>query len=109
MALALLTYLLVNITWVFFRSETFVGASRILAGMVGLAGDAAAVLPTMYIVKTGVIVSAIVLVQWLMRNRELEDVVARTPWWVTGLVTGAMLFAVIIAQGSGEAFIYFQF
>ena len=44
-----------------------------------------------------------------MRNRELEDVVARTPWWVTGLVTAAMLFAVIIAQGSGEAFIYFQF
>ena len=109
MALALLTYLLVNFTWVFFRAETFEGASRILAGMAGLAGDAAAVLPTIYMVKTAVIVSAIVLVQWLMRNRELEEVVARTPWWVTGLVTATMLFAVIIAQGSGEAFIYFQF
>jgi alginate O-acetyltransferase complex protein AlgI len=108
-ALALLTYLLVNFTWVFFRAETFEGASRILAGMAGLAGDAAAVLPTIYMVKTAVIVSAIVLVQWLMRNRELEEVVARTPWWVTGLVTATMLFAVIIAQGSGEAFIYFQF
>jgi hypothetical protein len=44
-----------------------------------------------------------------MRNRSLEDVVARTPWWLTGLVAGLMLFAVAITQGSGEAFIYFQF
>ena len=28
---------------------------------------------------------------------------------VGGLVAGAMLFAIIVAQGSGEAFIYFQF
>ena len=44
-----------------------------------------------------------------MRNVSLEAVVARAPWWLTGLVAGAMLFAVIVAQGSGEAFIYFQF
>jgi alginate O-acetyltransferase complex protein AlgI len=44
-----------------------------------------------------------------MRKRSLEEVVARTPWWVTGLVGAAMLFAVIVSQGSGEAFIYFQF
>jgi hypothetical protein len=35
--------------------------------------------------------------------------VARTPWWLTGFVAAAMLFAVITTQGSGEAFIYFQF
>ena len=108
-ALALLTYALVNVTWVFFRAETFEGASRVLAGMAGLATDATAVLPTIYMIKAAVIVAVIVVVQWLMRNRELEDVVARAPWWVTGIVTAAMLFAVIIAQGSGEAFIYFQF
>jgi alginate O-acetyltransferase complex protein AlgI len=109
LALALVTYFLVNITWVFFRAGDFGSASRILAGMFGLAGDAPAVLPTIYMIKTVVIVAGIVTVQWLMRKRELEDVVARTPWWVTGVVTAAMLFAVIIAQGSGEAFIYFQF
>ena len=109
LALALVTYFLVNITWVFFRAETFEGAARILAGMSGLAWDAVAILPTIYMIKTGVIVAAIVIVQWLMRNRELEEVVARTPWWVTGSICAMMLFAVIIAQGSGEAFIYFQF
>jgi alginate O-acetyltransferase complex protein AlgI len=109
LALALLTYILVNITWVFFRAESFEGAARVLAGMLGLAPDAAPVLPTIYMIKVAVIVSGILVVQWLMRNRTLEDVVSRTPWWVTGAVAAGMLFAVIIAQGSGEAFIYFQF
>jgi alginate O-acetyltransferase complex protein AlgI len=109
LGLALLTYLLVNVTWVFFRAETFEGAGRLLAGMSGLAPDAGAVLPTIYMIKAAAIVASIVAVHWLMRERELEDVVERLPWWVTGIAVAAMLFAVIIAQGSGEAFIYFQF
>jgi alginate O-acetyltransferase complex protein AlgI len=109
LALAMLTYLLVNITWVFFRAETFEGAARILQGMAGLAAEPVAVLPTVYMIKVAVIIASMVAIQWLMRNRTLEDVVARAPWWLTGLVAAAMLFAVITTQGSGEAFIYFQF
>jgi alginate O-acetyltransferase complex protein AlgI len=109
LALALLTYLLVNITWVFFRAETFEGAARILQGMAGLAAEPVAVLPTIFMIKIGVIITGVVAIQWLMRNRSLEDVVTRAPWWLTGLVAAAMLFAVITTQGSGEAFIYFQF
>jgi alginate O-acetyltransferase complex protein AlgI len=108
-ALALLTYFLVNITWVFFRAADFGGAARILQGMSGLATEPAAVLPTVHMIKVGVIVSGIVAIQWLMRKRALEQVVERAPWWATGLVAAAMLFAVITTQGSGEAFIYFQF
>ena len=107
--LALLTYFLVNITWVFFRADSFAGAARILRGMTGFATDSVAVLPTMFMIKVGVIVTGMVAIQWLMRKRPLEQVVARSPWWLTGLVAAAMLFAVIITQGSGEAFIYFQF
>jgi alginate O-acetyltransferase complex protein AlgI len=109
LALALLTYVLVNVTWVFFRAESFEGAARVLSGMLGLAPEAEPVLPTIYMFKVAVIVTGILIVQWLMRNRTLEDVVSRAPWWVTGAIAAAMLFAVIIAQGSGEAFIYFQF
>jgi alginate O-acetyltransferase complex protein AlgI len=108
-ALALLTYMLVNVTWVFFRAEDFAGAARMLQGMSGLATGAKAVLPTIFMIKIGVIVTGIVVIQWLMRSRTLEDIVSRTHWWVTGLITAAMLFAVIVAQGSGQAFIYFQF
>ena len=109
LGLALVTYTLVNVTWVFFRAEDFAGASRILAGMIGLAGEAAPILPTMFVVKVVVIVTAIVSTQWLMRNRTLEDVVAKTPWWLTAVICAAMLFMVTITQGSGQAFIYFQF
>ena len=109
LALALTTYLLVNITWVFFRAENFEGAARVLAGMAGLAAEPVAVLPTVFMVKVAVIVAGMVTIQWLMRRRRLEDVVARAPWWLTGIVVAAMLFAVITSQGSGAAFIYFQF
>jgi alginate O-acetyltransferase complex protein AlgI len=109
LALALLTYALVNVTWVFFRADSFGGAARILRGMAGLATEAKPVLATMFVVKVVVIVTAIVVTQWIMRNRSLEDVVAGTPWWVTAVVCAAMLFAVTITQGSGQAFIYFQF
>jgi alginate O-acetyltransferase complex protein AlgI len=109
LSLALLTYFLVNITWVFFRAETFQGAASVLAGMFGLAPEAAPVLPTIYMIKVAVIISGILVVQWLMRNRTIEEVVSRAPWWLTGAIAAAMLFAVIVTQGSGEAFIYFQF
>jgi len=56
-----------------------------------------------------VLVTAIVATHWWMRDRELERVVSRAPWWVTGLAAAAMLFAVIVTQGTGTAFIYFQF
>jgi alginate O-acetyltransferase complex protein AlgI len=109
LALGLLTYALVNVTWVFFRAHTFGGAARILQGMFGFATDAEPVLPTIFMIKVGVLVGGIVVAQWLMRDRELEHVVSRTRWWLTGLACAAMLFAVIVTQGSGEAFIYFQF
>ena len=109
LALGLLTYALVNVTWVFFRADTFEGAARILQGMFGFAADAEPVLATIYMIKVGVLIACIVATQWLMRDRELERVVSRTPWWLTGLVCAAMLFAVIVTQGSGTAFIYFQF
>lgn len=109
LALALLTYFLVNITWVFFRAEDFPGAARVLRGMFGFATEPAAVLPTIHMIKVGVLVTGIVVTHWLMRRRTIEEVVSQTPWWLTGLIAALMLFAVITAQGSGEAFIYFQF
>jgi alginate O-acetyltransferase complex protein AlgI len=56
-----------------------------------------------------VIVGGIVLAHWLMRARTLESVVARTPALALSALWALMAFAVVIAQGSGNAFIYFQF
>jgi hypothetical protein len=51
----------------------------------------------------------ILVVHGFMRNRRLEQVVASAPWWLVGSVWAAMLFLILISQGSGHAFIYFQF
>jgi alginate O-acetyltransferase complex protein AlgI len=106
---ALVTYSLVNVTWVFFRAKTFASAMSMLAAMAGMHGGAAAVLPTVKIVETVVCIIGLLLAQWHMRDKTLENVVMDSP---VALVAGAwacMTFAIIIAQGTGDAFIYFQF
>jgi alginate O-acetyltransferase complex protein AlgI len=107
--LGLLTYTLVNVTWVFFRAKTFGKAWSVLRGMAGQNGGAQPILATFTLLSVAGIVGALVLTHWLMRARTLESVVARTPALAVGAVWGLMLFAIIIAQGSGSAFIYFQF
>ncbi|MGH8123303.1 MAG: MBOAT family O-acyltransferase [Rudaea sp.] len=108
-ALGLLTYTLVNLTWVFFRAKTFAKAWQVLEGMLGLNIAAKPILATFYLTSVAVIVSAIVIVHWLMRERTLESVVVRAPAAAVSVVWALMAFAIVIAQGAGNAFIYFQF
>ena len=107
--LGMLTYALVNVTWVFFRAHSFGRAWQVLAGMFGGNGNSQPILPTVHLVMVAVIVTGIVYAHWLMRNRTLEMAVARTPALALSGIWGLMAFAIVIAQGAGNAFIYFQF
>src|SRR5215470_854982 len=107
--LALLTFLLVNITWVFFRAKTFEGAGTVLTGMAGMQAKAEPIIGAGPMIIAMVIVSAIFGTHLTMRNTTLEAVVARAPAVAVCGVWGLMAFAIIIAQGAGSAFIYFQF
>jgi len=108
-ASGLLTYALINITWVFFRAKDFAKAWTMLGGMFGANADTKPQLDTYSLVSVGLIVTGIVGTHWLMRRRTLEGVLAQTPSVVVALAWGFMAFCVVIAQGSGNAFIYFQF
>jgi len=108
-ALALLTYALINLTWVFFRAEDFPSAWLMLASLVGVHAGAAALLNTIHLVEVGIVISALVTTHYLMRERTLESVVARLPAWLVGVALAAMLFLLAVTQGGGNAFIYFQF
>jgi hypothetical protein len=44
-----------------------------------------------------------------LRERRVEDVVERAPPVLLGLVWASMLGLIILTQGGGGAFIYFQF
>jgi alginate O-acetyltransferase complex protein AlgI len=107
--LALLTYALVNLTWVFFRAHSFDKAWTVLGGMLGAHGDAEPILRTADLVIIATIVCGLVFAHWRMRERTLEDAIARTPALLLAGAWGLMAFAIVIAQGSGNAFIYFQF
>jgi alginate O-acetyltransferase complex protein AlgI len=107
--LALVTYLLVNITWVFFRSPTFSGAAGLLTGMAGLQAAPVPVLATTDLILSSACVLGIVATHWMMRDRSLEDLADAAPAIALAPAWATMLFLVITSQGSGEAFIYFQF
>ncbi|MEO7432903.1 MAG: MBOAT family O-acyltransferase [Dokdonella sp.] len=107
--IGVLTFAMINVTWVFFRAKTFAKASSVLGGMFGLNAAAKPILPTVHLAMVVLIVGAIVLVHASMRDRTLESVIGRTPAPVLSVIWASMLFAIVIAQGAGSAFIYFQF
>ena len=59
--------------------------------------------------KSRSIVSAIFGSHLTMRNTTLEAVIERTPSVALAGIWTLLLFAVIIEQGQGSAFIYFAF
>jgi alginate O-acetyltransferase complex protein AlgI len=110
LVLTLLTFALVNVTWVFFRAADLSSAISILASMIGLHGEAGAILPTVKILETLICISGLFGMHWYMRHRQLEDVVAHAQRsYALPVAWAGMAFAVVITQGAGDAFIYFQF
>ena len=108
--LALLTYTAVNITWVFFRATDFETSSMMVMAMFGfVAEDAATPLPTLYIIQVVSVITLILLAHWKMRDTTLEATVQKIPRWLLTTMLVFMVFTVIITQGAGDAFIYFQF
>ncbi len=108
-SLALGTYVLVLITWVFFRAQDFAAAQLMLGSMFGTYGNTVPKLWSIQLVIVAVVITCMFAIHWRMRERRLEDVVEATPAWLLGVLWGTMAFAIAIAQGSGNAFIYFQF
>ena len=108
-SIALFTFFLINVTWVFFRANTFTKAWNLLQSMFGFMAKEAPLLPTLSIIKVTVIVTCMVIAHWVMRNTKVLDVVPKLSWWVFGTVWSIMLLLIILSQESSSSFIYFQF
>lgn len=106
---ALLTFMLINITWVFFRADTFGKSWQLLQSIFGLGGDGKALLTTLAILKVSIIIPILVLFHWFMRNTKVLDVAYKLSWFWLGLVWSSLILMLIWAQESGSSFIYFQF
>jgi alginate O-acetyltransferase complex protein AlgI len=107
--LAFLTFTLVNFTWVFFRARKFETAKNIIISMLNLNTEGDKILETFDIVKVMIVISILFLAHWLMRNTSLKEVSQKTSPLAFGVFWAILVFLIVIAQGSGEQFIYFQF
>ncbi len=107
--LALLTYTLVNFTWVFFRAREFSTAKNMIASMLFLNGEGEKVLYSFDIIKVFIVITLLFICHWMMRNTSMKAVSEKTSPWVLGVFWAIMVFLIAISQGSGEQFIYFQF
>ena len=107
--LALLTYTLVNFTWVFFRAREFSTAKNMISSMLFMNPDGTKILHDFDIIKVLILTSILFICHWIMRNTSMKEVSQKISPLVLGIVWAIMLFLIAIAQGSGEQFIYFQF
>jgi alginate O-acetyltransferase complex protein AlgI len=107
--LALLTFFLVNVTWVFFRSADFTTAWRLLASMFGISKNGTELLSGLAIIQVTLITIGLVACHWKMRNTRVLTVASHQKWWVLGSVWAFMLIMLVLSQQSASSFIYFQF
>ena len=107
--LGLTTYLGVLIAWVYFRAPNFETAGRLIAGMFGRYAHGDAILSTREILQVAIVTFFLLLAHWNLRGISLETAVARLPRWAVTSAWFLMLCAIILTQGSSNAFIYFQF
>ena len=107
--IALFTFFLINVTWVFFRANNFTKAWDVLRSMFGNSGHADPLLSTLAIAKVSIIVFIMVIAHWLMRNTKILEVIPRISWWAFAICWSVIVLLLIWSQESSSSFIYFQF
>lgn len=116
-SLAIATFLLVCVTWTFFRAESL--AQALVMAKCMMVPDLA---PALYkngagwrpvgkwdLFVTLLTMAGMLVSHWLLRNRTLEEAVERLPSFVWAGINAIMLTAIIMMPGEDRAFIYFQF
>ncbi|MEP6571458.1 MAG: MBOAT family O-acyltransferase [Gemmatimonadota bacterium] len=107
-ALCLLTFGLVCITWVFFRADTFGQASRLLRTMLSGGPDRLALGAASTLTVLG-LTAMLLGAHWWMRDTSLEARWQALPWWSRSVLLATLLIALAFVPGDDRAFIYFQF
>ena len=106
-----ITFLLVCVTWVFFRAETLGQAGVFLKGMVGSVGwlSEKALLNTEECLLTVGVVGALLVTHHVLRDHEFSGAVSKLKWPVRSGLIAMMVVGIAITPVNNNAFIYFQF
>ena len=106
-AAAVATFLLVTLSWVFFRAETLSGAMSLVSTMLG--GLPSRQLAPEQITTVLSVVGVMLLFQHALRDTDLEQAFARLPALVKGPILAFPILCLFAVPGDNRAFIYFQF
>ncbi len=108
--LALLTFGLLNFSWIFFRAGDLTSSLILLKTMTyaGAVGQSS-LLPLSEVITVFLLTGALVTTHWFMRHTSLEAVAAEIPWVIRALIASFFIIALVLAPGEDRAFIYFQF
>ena len=106
--LAMGTFALVCLTWVFFRAHNFADAMRLLRAMLIGAPDALSL--GVFATVSVVVVTALLLgAHWWMRDSSLEAKWQQLSVWGRSAVLATLILSIALVPGDDRAFIYFQF
>jgi len=106
--LAMVTFALLCLTWVFFRANSFQQAFHLCSSMFGLGEETWSLSLRSSGIAFG-LMALIFAVHGLNRNSSIEHRLLTLPWWASGLIGGGMLYLMATLSGVDQAFIYFQF
>ncbi|MEO8620103.1 MAG: MBOAT family O-acyltransferase [bacterium] len=106
--MAMGTFLLVCLTWVFFRANTFRESLRLLQTMIVGAPDHLVLGMSSVVAVVGV-TGLLLAAHWWMRDSSLEARWQSMPWWGRSAVLATLLLSLALVPGDDRAFIYFQF
>jgi alginate O-acetyltransferase complex protein AlgI len=108
-AFGVLTFVIVSMTWVFFRAADMDTATSLLTTMTVPTGMGSLVfveqLPVIFFVLLG-----LVIWHWVSRDSNLEIMFEGLPLWARVIVISTVVVSIIYSGGGAQhAFIYFQF
>jgi len=108
--LGLLTFILTCLTWVLFRASSLTQATNIITSMLHFSSQAPTIdISNGSLLKTIAIIFSMLGIHWLFRDKSLEEITHKSPWWITSIALAVMLYAIATLHAQDRSFIYFQF
>ena len=105
---ALFTFVVVSVTWVFFRATDLHHSVEILSGMFASPLTTSNLPTGQYAMVIGTL-AALIGMHWVLRDRSLEELAEKVSWLLKAILLSGMLILILTASGKDRAFIYFQF
>jgi alginate O-acetyltransferase complex protein AlgI len=109
LGLGLVTFFLVSLAWVFFRSADFSSAWILMGSLFGLYDQSSQILSTREIIQVSLVVVGLLCSHWYLHEKRLEHAMENFSTRFVVSIWVTMLCGLILMQGGANAFIYFQF